>query len=639
MRAVHLDFHNSPLIKNIGANFDSEKFVQTLLEAKVDSITCFAKCHHGMIYYYTKLPAQHPHLERDLLREQITACHKAGIKVPIYVSLGFDEAMANLHPDWREVSPDGKLGGSPPLEAGWKKLCLNNDAYLSYAEEQLDELLSLFEVDGFFFDIISQGECCCQRCLSEMVAEGYNPEKSEDRKAFAEKALLKMKKRLSAFVWAKKPGCAIFYNAGHIDPSIRGSLPYYSHLEIESLPTGGWGYDHFPIVARYSRKLNRPYLGMTGRFHKSWAEYGGYKQPAALEFECLRSVAFGAGCSIGDQMLPDGSLDPEAWKLIRDTYQTVARYEPYWQGAKPSTEIAVLLPITKERVDEAIAGANRILSEAQYQFDLVDSQCDWSGYAVVILPDCIELDERLAKKVEEYQKQGGKILATYHSGLLQGEFLPGWPLKYNGESEFEPDYLLPLGSWQKLGKMPFVMHERAANVESEAAWLAERWRPFFQRCWRHFTNHMHTPPERSMEKPAAVKWDGGVYFAHPLFTIYRRHGSPIAKKLVLAALQEILPEPLVVSNAPSTAQLLLNYQEEKQRYLLHVLHYVPERRSEVDIVEDPLPLVDLQVGVRMPRPQKAYLLSGKELAVKYDAGRAWVELEKMTGHELIVFEL
>ena len=48
MRAVHLDFHNSPLIKNIGANFDSEKFVQTLLEAKVDSITCFAKCHHGI---------------------------------------------------------------------------------------------------------------------------------------------------------------------------------------------------------------------------------------------------------------------------------------------------------------------------------------------------------------------------------------------------------------------------------------------------------------------------------------------------------------------------------------------------------------------------------------------------------------
>ena len=107
------------------------------------------------------------------------------------------------------------------------------------------------------------------------------------------------------------------------------------------------------------------------------------------------------------------------------------------------------------------------------------------------------------------------------------------------------------------------MHERAADVESKAKWLAERWRPFFQRSWRHFSNHFHTPPEEPLNRPAAVMWDGSIYFAHPLFTIYRRHGSPIAKKLVLAALKELLPEPIVVSNAPSTAQLLLNYQAKK----------------------------------------------------------------------------
>ena len=43
---------------------------------------------------------------------------------------------------------------------------------------------------------------------------------------------------------------------------------------------------------------------------------------------------------------------------------------------------------------------------------------------MVILPDCIELDQKLANKVEEYQRQGGKILASYHSGLQQGQFPP-----------------------------------------------------------------------------------------------------------------------------------------------------------------------------------------------------------------------
>lgn len=640
MRTVHLDFHNSPLLENIGSHFDPESFAQQLLAAKIESITCFAKCHHGMIYYYTKLPAQHPHLKRDLLREQIEACHRVGIKVPIYISLGLDEEMARLHLDWRELSAEGKLGGSAPLEAGWKKLCLNNDEYLSYVEEQIAELLSLFEVDGFFFDIVHQGECCCNTCLASMEQEGYTPEVSQERKAFAEKVLLRMKERLSSFIWERKADCPIFYNAGHIDPGIRTSLNYYSHLEIESLPTGGWGYDHFPIVARFARTLDLPYLGMTGRFHKSWAEYGGYKRPAALEYECLRSIAFGASCSIGDQLLPDGRLDPIAIKLIGDTYDTVAKYETHFQAAKPIAEIGVVMPEpTEERIDDALAGANRILSQAQYQFDLVDSQGDWSKYSVLILPDCLGLSRELAAKVEWYEKEGGKILASYHSGLCQGEFPASWPLKYLGESEFNPDYLLPGKKWESLGQMPFVMHEPAAEVESEARWLAERWRPFFQRSWRHFSNHFHTPPQGPMGRPGAVSWEGGIYFAHPLFTIYRRHGSPIASELVLAALEELLPEPFVVSNAPSTAQLLLNYQEKENRYCLHILHYVPERRSQLDLVEDPLPLVDIEVGLRISRPKGAYSLSGKELAVEYKAGRAWVKIDKMIGHELVVFEV
>ena len=31
-----------------------------------------------------------------------------------------------------------------------------------------------------------------------------------------------------------------------------------THLELESLPTGGWGYDHFPLSARYAQTLGMP---------------------------------------------------------------------------------------------------------------------------------------------------------------------------------------------------------------------------------------------------------------------------------------------------------------------------------------------------------------------------------------------
>ena len=58
-RQVHLDFHTSPLIPGVAADFDADRFADALAAAAVDSITCFARCHHGMLYYPSK---KHPHL-------------------------------------------------------------------------------------------------------------------------------------------------------------------------------------------------------------------------------------------------------------------------------------------------------------------------------------------------------------------------------------------------------------------------------------------------------------------------------------------------------------------------------------------------------------------------------------------------
>jgi hypothetical protein len=46
-RQVHLDFHTSEKIPNVGSMFQPEEFVRTLLKAKINRITCFARCHHG----------------------------------------------------------------------------------------------------------------------------------------------------------------------------------------------------------------------------------------------------------------------------------------------------------------------------------------------------------------------------------------------------------------------------------------------------------------------------------------------------------------------------------------------------------------------------------------------------------------
>ena len=192
-RQVHLDFHTSEKIKRVGDSFNAQEFVDTLVKANVNSITCFARCHHGMIYYDTKFPARHPGLKRNLLKEQIDICHKNNINVPIYITVGWDEYMASKHSEWLERSASGKPynitdehpGIFEAVNIGWKKLCLNSP-YKDYVIDQTREVLEKFkgQVDGLFFDIVFQNPCACNYCIEDMEKKNIKPHLYENMKRF-----------------------------------------------------------------------------------------------------------------------------------------------------------------------------------------------------------------------------------------------------------------------------------------------------------------------------------------------------------------------------------------------------------------------------------------------------------------------
>ena len=81
-RQVHLDFHTSEHLFDIGNKFSKEQFQSTLKLAHVDAVNLFAKCHHSWFYYPTKAGNIHPNLNFDLLGSQIEACKEIGVKVP-----------------------------------------------------------------------------------------------------------------------------------------------------------------------------------------------------------------------------------------------------------------------------------------------------------------------------------------------------------------------------------------------------------------------------------------------------------------------------------------------------------------------------------------------------------------------------
>ncbi len=649
-RQIHLDFHTSELVGPVAEDFDPKQFVETLKRAHVNSVTCFARCHHGWIYFYTeRFPErQHPQLKCDLLRLQIEACHEAGIRVPVYITVQWDHFTAREHPEWLAIDEEGRIIGTKPLEAGfYRKLCLNSP-YVDFVHAFTEEVLEKFEVDGIFFDIVHATPCLCERCKQSMLEEGLNPEEREDREEFAARVLERFQKRMFDLVKSKRPEATVFFNSGHIGPLHRRLAETFTHFELESLPSGGWGYWHMPITQRYARTIRRETLGMTGKFHTSWGDIYSLKNQAALEFECFHALALCAKCSIGDQPPPSARLQEGTYELIGRVYEQVEAVEPWCAGAEPVVDIGVLTPdeFHGTRLHPALVGAAKILQQKHHQFDVIDTAADFSRYRVLVLPDAIPVDEKLAGKLREYAEGGGAILCSHRAGLSpDGETfaLPRLGLKLVGESEFDVDFVKADKLAGEVPDEPLVMYKPALRVEieGEAEVLSPVIRPAFARTWRHFHSHRYAPPAGEAGYPAVVRSGPVIYFAHPVFTLYEELAPRWCRDLVAAAMDLLLPDRALWTDAPPTAILTVNRQPEQNRLVVHVLHYVPQRWAErMEIVERPMLLENVTVSVRVERPPAAVKLvpQGEEAEWDFSAGRVQFTLERVEGYQVVALE-
>jgi hypothetical protein len=227
-RQIHLDFHTSERIPDIGSRFDPNEFGRTFAKANVDSVTIFSKCHHGVSYHPTKVGKQHPNLSFDLTRAQLDALHKHGINAPIYVSAGWDELAARENPGWRVVTPEGVLvrQRGEPLGPGWAFLDFNSP-YLDYLCRQVDEVIDLFpDGDGIFIDICFALVTVSTWAQAKMEAQGLDWTSPEDRLKFTEQTQIEFFERVSKAARRGDPKRPLFFNFGHVRRGRRDILKY-----------------------------------------------------------------------------------------------------------------------------------------------------------------------------------------------------------------------------------------------------------------------------------------------------------------------------------------------------------------------------------------------------------------------------
>lgn len=664
-RQIHLDFHTSEHIPGIGELFDPEEFVAAFKAAHVDSVTIFAKCHHGWSYYPTKIGEPHPHLVRpDLMGDMVKALSAADIECPIYISVQWDERNARLHPEWRVRSASDNRFDPDQLTAGWHTLCLNHKAYRDELLEQAREVARNYDTQGLFFDIVLTPDCVCAECLASMEEQGLDPENPADRLKKDEWVNERFRSEMTAALRPEFPDLRIFYNCGHIHKQGPERFAPYSHLELESLPTGGWGYDHFPASARYAATLGFDFLGQTGKFHTSWGEFGGFKHPNALEYECAQMVALGAKCLVGDQLHPSGAINKDTYASIAPAYARIEKLEPFLEGARQVSDIAILsaehFNPEGDRNHPADDGAAQVLQELKLPFDVIDSSARLEDYRLLILPDVIGLDAAMAERVSAFVKGGGKVILSGRSGLdAEGHPLAALDLGIAAKGEmvaFEPSYMrAEPGQLPSLVAAPFVMYGAARHIEARGATvLAEVIAPYFNRSYRHFSSHRHTPddPHAAPLGPAVTEHNGMAYIAYPIFEMYHNLGQPLYKYMVRDLIARLMPNPAIETDLTSAGRATLTRQDERGRHVLHLLFATPQVRGKavpndgggtriMEMIENVQPIGPVTARVRLPQmPAKVYDAVSGEAVDWRDAGNGYAEvtLPRLHIHSAIVFE-
>ncbi len=657
-RQVHLDFHTSEHIPDIGKRFDKKQFQEALKTGNVNHINIFSKGHHGWSYYPTKVGKIHPNLDFDLLGAQLEACHEIGVKAPFYFTIGWSELDAREHPEWTIRNEDGAInapgydwdapGDTERPTYLWKRMDPSiGTPYHDHIMKQVEEICQRYpDLDGFWFDIYHVAKRNYNSyAMKRMKKEGIDIKDTlavERSHALALKAHMKDLRNLVA---KYRPEATVYFNAvTRIEDASFFKERLFdmdTHQDLEDLPTTWGGYNKLPLDAKYHLQQGVPAAGMSGKFHKAWGEFGGFKNPDAIKYEAAAMISFGASCNFGDQLHPSGEMDMETYKNIGYAYDYVAKIEDYGPGGVPVSKLGIWLTLN----EAADHGVVNMLLEMHKDFVVADAN-NLNQLELIIIPSEPNLTKEAAQKINDWVKKGGKLL-VFADGALNKDrtsFLLNVGATYMRPSDFQFDYtVVKEGLTQDMVSTPFLNYEAALVTQpTNGKMLASIREPYFNRTYDKFNGHRETPYQlEDAPYPAIVKNGNVLFFAHPLDRLYYTDGVLLHRQLVKNAIDLLYEKPLLkVSNLPSAGRVSLLKQASDSRYVAHLLYGPPLLRGEVSVLEDflPVPGVELSLEVSETIKEVVQMPEDTSLPFTQEGTTVKVTVPTFTMHTAIVFK-
>lgn len=408
--------------------------------------------------------------------------------------------------------------------------------------------------------------------MAEMKRLGINPDNNEDVLEYQNEVRLTFCRRIKEIV-------------GNDIRCILNGIPWdehiHSHVELECLPSGDWGYEYVHATAPYGRTRFDDLMYMSGRFQDSWGDFGGMKTIAAMENDMYDAMMHSYGLSFGDHLHPIDGLEEEVISRIGKVFSEKMQYELFDDGAKCVVEIGVLVECGECFADTYAKGFAKMLCELKLPYNIYDANGNISGLKLLIVPKILKMDALLAEKLCNFVDKGGKILFVGSAIDLGVQLSLLNFIELIGEDTCDNAYFtLPESTMRWASYKPSRQIKNIGGQE-----LSKYVAGITSQKWDGEHAYFYTPQGELTSYSTAVVGENAACICFDAFGAYAEKFLFEIKALVQRVIDQLLPERFIRTvGFPSWATISVT--ENVLNRIIHVKATHPEQKNRRGIIEE-----------------------------------------------------
>jgi len=412
-------------LRETDATMDVDAYVQSMVDASANTVLLNVG---GIVANYpTQLPFQfrNTYMKGDLVGDLVKKLHERGIKVIGRFDFSkINESLAAKKPEWLYVGTDGKNVNYN----GQVHTCINGGYQQRYSLEILKEAITKYPLDGIFFNMIgyttsdysdvNHGICQCENCKKRFhdstghdlpLRTDMNDPVFREYNAFKKTTSDQLFREIGTHIKKLNPKLII-------DSYVDAGVDMIASESGASLsPEYEWNYSATDNVKRtlgsykdrspcnlliYFQAIGYRHVGTSPNLARVWM-LENMLQGAPLGF-----VVVGTLVNYEDRVF---------MPVLKDLYGFHRENEKLFTNLEAVTKIALVRGSRNE-----YEGMIKLLTEEHIPFDVLEPAAIGSGrmprkleeYEALILGDVSSMDRSLVLAIDNYVKNGGKILAT-----------------------------------------------------------------------------------------------------------------------------------------------------------------------------------------------------------------------------------